>query len=724
MASKLNGQKNAKTNGMGTRRLFLGKKRRPKGGRRKSARTTRAKGLLQKGEERRPEEALRESEERYRSLFTSAPLAIFVCDRNGVIQQYNDRAVELWGREPVCGSERHCGSVKLWRTDGTLLPYTQSPIVEVLRTGVPALNVEVFIERPDGSRLPVLVNFAPLMDARGEISGAITSFVDITERKQAEETLRELSNELEKQLRNFDAVVSSVPDFIYSFDLSGRFTFVNQPLLDLWQKTFDEAVGKDFHDLDYPPDLAKKLQHQIQKVIRTGRPLKDETPYTSAVGERQYEYIFVPLFSLGGEVEAVAGVTRDITERKEAAAQLLALKNRSDADLAAMTRLHELTRQSFVTSELEPLLEQALDASIALHGADFGNIQIVNRRTGVLEILAQRGFDEELLNYFKRAAEWPAFRRALKKRKRIIIEDIERDREYKPHRQIARKAGYRAVQSTPLIDRSGKTLGVLSTYFRKPRRFSERELRLTDLYVRQISDMIAFKLSEADLRRREQRLARRARERTAALIAANEELKIEFALRKKLEGQLLEISDREQRRMGQDLHDSLCQHLAATAFMTRALAERVRSAKQIEPAEIDKIAGLINDGVSEARMIARGLHPVEMDAAGLMTALESLVNQENWSVPCRLDAKEEVLVTDPTVSVHLYRIAREAVINANKHARAREIVVRMRSSGKQLELSVSDNGVGIPASSAGSTGLGLHIMNYRARDDRRASGDH
>ena len=135
-------------------------------------------------------------------------------------------------------------------------------------TGIAALDVEVFIERPDGSRLPVLANFAALRDARENINGVITSFVDITERKQAEETLRELSDELEKQLRNFDAVVSSVPDFIYSFDLSGRFTFVNQPLLDLWQKTFDEAVGKDFHDLDYPPALAKKLQHQIQKVIK------------------------------------------------------------------------------------------------------------------------------------------------------------------------------------------------------------------------------------------------------------------------------------------------------------------------------------------------------------------------------------------------------------------------------------------------------------------------
>ena len=88
------------------------------------------------------EAVARESEERYRALFDSAPMAVFVCDLNAVIQHYNAQAVELWGREPVCGVERHCGSTKLWLPDGEPLPHTQSPIVDVLRTGVPVHNVE------------------------------------------------------------------------------------------------------------------------------------------------------------------------------------------------------------------------------------------------------------------------------------------------------------------------------------------------------------------------------------------------------------------------------------------------------------------------------------------------------------------------------------------------------------------------------------------------------
>ena len=112
--------------------------------------------------------------------------------------------------------------------------------------------------------------------------------------------------------------MTAVPDFIYHFDLEGRFSFVNQALLDLWGKTHEEAIGKNFFDLEYPPELAALLQRQIREVIETRRPLKDETPYTSALGSRQYEYIFFPLLAEDGTVEAVAGVTRDVTDRKEA----------------------------------------------------------------------------------------------------------------------------------------------------------------------------------------------------------------------------------------------------------------------------------------------------------------------------------------------------------------------------------------------------------------------
>ena len=223
---------------------------------------------------------------------------------------------------------------------------------------------------------------------------------------QAEEVLRKVSDELEQQLRNFRAVVSSVSDFIYSFDLSGDSPSSIGLCSICGRKLSTRRSAKIFMTLDYPRALAAKLQRQIQQVIRTRRLVKDETPFTSAFGERQYEYIFVPVLSLGGEVEAVAGVTRDITERKAREAEL-------------------------------------------------------------------------------------------------------------------------------------------------------RSLRLES----------------------EHALERRVKKRTAELLAANRKLESETPSAE-TGGRVTRSGDREQRRLGQDLHDSLCQHLAATAFMTRALAERMRTRKQ------------------------------------------------------------------------------------------------------------------------------------------------
>jgi PAS domain S-box-containing protein len=126
-------------------------------------------------------------------------------------------------------------------------------------------------------------------------------------------------DQLERLWRTLDTVLSNTPDFTYIFDLEGRFTYINRALLTLWQKSPEQAVGKNFFELGYPPELAGKLGRQIQQVIDTGASVRDETPYTGPTGEaRYYEYIFVPIPGADGGVEAVAGSTRDITDRKGA----------------------------------------------------------------------------------------------------------------------------------------------------------------------------------------------------------------------------------------------------------------------------------------------------------------------------------------------------------------------------------------------------------------------
>ena len=122
---------------------------------------------------------------------------------------------------------------------------------------------------------------------------------------------------LEQQWRIFDSTLSSLIDFVYTFDRDGRCLYANKPLLDLWGLTLENALGKNFFDLQYPAELAERLQRQIQQVFATGKRLSDETPYTNLTGGvGYYEYVFCPVLGVKGAVELVAGSTRDISERK------------------------------------------------------------------------------------------------------------------------------------------------------------------------------------------------------------------------------------------------------------------------------------------------------------------------------------------------------------------------------------------------------------------------
>jgi PAS domain S-box-containing protein len=169
------------------------------------------------------------------------------------------------------------------------------------------------------------------------------------ERQSTEQNTQSLRRRLELQSQVFDTTLSSITDFVYIFDRDGRFVYVNQALLDLWGLRLKDAIGKNFYELQYPDDLARRLQEQIQQVITTKLGLKDETPYTSPTGAGgYYEYIFRPVFDRDGNVESVAGSTRDITERKRVEEQLRQSQDRFRV-LAASLENQVLSR----TSELE-----------------------------------------------------------------------------------------------------------------------------------------------------------------------------------------------------------------------------------------------------------------------------------------------------------------------------------------------------------------------------------
>jgi two-component system CheB/CheR fusion protein len=187
--------------------------------------------------------------------------------------------------------------------------------------------------------------------------------------------------------------------------------------------------------------------------------------------------------------------------------------------------------------------------------------------------------------------------------------------------------------------------------------------------------------------------------------------------RKRLEMTILEIRENERRRIGQDLHDGLGQHLTGVAFMGKVLADRLAETSMADAAEASKIVQLVNESIRMTRELARGLLPVVSEAHGLMSALEHWAAEVSdlYHVACRFDCFDPVYINDGALADHLYRLAQEAVTNAIRHGRARNVTIRLSKSKDGGALMIGDDGGGFDVVSRSQSGLGLRIMNYRSK---------
>jgi PAS domain S-box-containing protein len=229
-------------------------------------------------------------------------------------------------------------------------------------------------------------------------------------------------------------------------------------------------------------------------------------------------------------------------------------------------------------------------------------------------------------------------------------------------------------------------------------------------------DITAQKEAEQQLRQAHETLDQRVKERTAHLRALTATLEQEIADRRRLERQILEISEREQRRIGQDLHDGLGQQITGIIFHAHLLHKHLagKSAKEAESAA--QIVTLLDQAKVQARQIARGLQPVDPSPNGLMAGLGhfATTTRKLYHIHCRFDCPEPVLIEDYNAATHLFRIAQEAVANAFRHGGASAIEIRLRRADGILTLEISDNGRGLPKRARRKGGLGLRFMQYRA----------
>ncbi|MBA7692109.1 hypothetical protein ES703_100667 [subsurface metagenome] len=229
-------------------------------------------------------------------------------------------------------------------------------------------------------------------------------------------------------------------------------------------------------------------------------------------------------------------------------------------------------------------------------------------------------------------------------------------------------------------------------------------------------DVTEGRRAEQKVRELNEQLEKRVVERTARVTRAHKQLLKEIEERKCLEKELLNISEREQRLIGQELHDSIGQQFAGIAFLAKVLEQRLASKLPDEAANAAEIVKLVNQATDQARDLAKGLHPVDLDAGSLLFALRELAaaTEHLFGIRCTFKADEHIPINDTTVAIHLYRITQEAITNAIKHSRAKNIQIALTAGSDKSVLTVESDGLDFPEVVVKSTGMGLQIMDHRA----------
>ncbi|HVO45274.1 MAG TPA: PAS domain S-box protein, partial [Steroidobacteraceae bacterium] len=255
------------------------------------------------------------------------------------------------------------------------------------------------------------------------------------------------------------------------------------------------------------PSLAVLREAGVRAVQST--PMRSRTGELLGILTTQWGVPHCPDEHALWRIDLLVRQAADLIEYTGAEAALRMSERRLAADLDAMTRLHQLGTLFLHEGNLEPVLAEIVDAAIAISGADFGNIQLLDPESGILRIAAQRGFPKWWIDFWEDVSKGQGTcGTALEREERVIVEDLEQSEIFAGTAalEMQRKAGVRAVQSTPLMSRSGKPLGMFSTHYRKPHRPDDRSLRLLDLLARHAADIIERARTEKVLRESEERL--------------------------------------------------------------------------------------------------------------------------------------------------------------------------------------------------------------------------
>ena len=487
------------------------------------------------------------------------------------------------------------------------------------------------------------------------------------------------------------------PDAVIIVDEKGRITRVNDQVQTMFGYASRELVGKRIEVLIPPRFRDRHVEHRRNYLSapRLREMGMDFDLYAMRKDGSEFPVDIMLSPADTDEGSIVIATVRDVTEHKRVEEALR--KSHEELEVRVRERTAELTyatqtavaafenraRQQSAVAELSRRALEGRDLTSGLGDAvsvvtrvlDVEFCEVLELTETALSLRAGIGWKEGSVGKVSLPmglGSHGGF--TLLSNSPVVVEDLGHETRFNPP-ALFLEHGIRSGVSV-IIHGRGKPYGILGAHTRRQRSFT--------------GDDVHFLQSVADV-----------------LAAAIE--------RRALEEALLNASSREQQRIGQDLHDSLCQQLAGIEFQNSVLVQQLTKRPAMQ-AEAARIGELIRNATKHARSLARGLSPVEIEPNGLMAALNGLaLNATNlFRVDCSFECPQPVLLENRTTATHLYRIAQEAIGNAMKHGQAKTIVISLKNLDGELILTVRDDGIGFSLDGRAMEGMGLRIMEYRA----------
>ena len=422
--------------------------------------------------DRRRQYAVREflgERERYRVLVTATSDVVYLMSPDWSEMR------PLNGRDPAAGTTE---PVRSWMEKN--LPASEHARV---RTAVEravstrqTFELEHQVVRADGTSGWALSRAVPILDAAGHVVEWFGTARDVTNQKRAEEELARVTAESERRRRLYETVLSATPDFVYVFSLDHRVLYANDALIEMWGRGRDGAIGKTFLEIGYEPWHAEMHDREIDLVRATKKAIRGEVPFTGTLGRRIYDYIFVPVLGADGEVEAVAGTTRDVTDRKAGEEALRASEGRHRvlAELAAVTR--PLTDPAAIMAASARLLAEHLGADRCAYA------EVEDEAVYVITGDHARGVPS-IVGRWPVAAFGAEHHRMMRANEPYVVSDADADPRIGPGDRPAYQAtAIRAVICVPL-HKDGRFTAAMAVHQQVPRAWTPDEIDLVTTVV-------------------------------------------------------------------------------------------------------------------------------------------------------------------------------------------------------------------------------------------------